>query len=263
MHTRLTRNLLIALFMTVTVMHAALAQVNTEKLRRADSTTGVLFNTSLSFGIVRGNSEYVSARGAARLDYARGGNDNFAVVDYEFKESQRGKIANRGFLHLRSIWQLSSSLFVEGFTQAEFNEFISLKNRDLLGGGMRLHLFDTEDDRGRGILDLFLGVGVMFEHELYATSPSETRFNRIRSTNYLTMNWMPDDDVTFSLVGYVQPLIDNPEDVRLTSESSLEFALSEAFHFHVSASLRYHSRPVLSVKRYDFELRNGIRLALP
>ena len=256
-------NIALMLGLLLAGMQAAVAQVNTEKLRRADSATGVFFNTSLSFGIVRGNSEYVSARGAARLDYARSGNDNFAVLDYEFKESQKGKIANKGFLHLRSIWEVSPVLFVEGFTQAEFNEFISLKNRDLLGGGIRLHLFDTENDEGRGILDLFLGMGAMFEHELYATSPADTRYNRIRSTNYLTLNWMPDEDMAFSLVGYVQPLIENPEDLRVTTESSLEFALSEAFHFHVSVSWRYHSRPVLSVKRYDFELRNGIRFSLP
>lgn len=239
------------------------AQVNTEKLRRADSTTGVFFNTSLSLGIVRGNSEYVSVRGAARLDYKRSKNDNFAVIDYEFKESRKGKIANKGFLHLRSIWQLSSTLSVEGFTQAEFNEFISLKNRDLLGSGLRLHVLDTQDDTGRSVLDLFLGVGAMFEHELYATSPTETRYNRMRSTNYLTVNWMPDEDIAFSIIGYVQPIISDPEDVRVTAESSLEFALSDTFHFHVNASWRYHSRPVLSVKHYDFELRNGIRFSLP
>ena len=263
MRSRLSGILFLLLSVFVTASHSAIAQVNTEKLRRADSTTGVFFNTSLSFGIVRGNSEYVSVRGAARLDYARSENDNFAVLDYEFKESQSGKIANKGFLHLRSIWELSSVLSVEGFTQAEFNEFISLKNRDLIGAGARLHIFDTQDEAGRGILDLFLGVGAMFEHELYATAPADTRYNRIRSTNYLTVNWMPDEDAAFSLVGYVQPLIENPEDVRVTTESSLEFALTRAFHFHVSASLRYHSRPVLSVKRYDFELRNGIRLSLP
>lgn len=239
------------------------SQVNTEKLRRSDSTTGVFFTTSLSLGIVRGNSEYVSVSGGARLDWNRRGNDNFIVADYQFKESQKGKIANKGFVHLRSIWELSALLSLEGFTQAQFNEFISLKNRDLIGAGARLHLLEATTEEDHDSFSLFCGIGAMFEHEQYDTRPEDTRFNRIRSTNYLTLNWLPKDGVSWSLVTYVQPLIAEPEDYRVTAESSLEFALTEHFGFHVNASWRYHSRPVLAIKRYDLEIRNGITVSLP
>ncbi|MBN1447239.1 MAG: DUF481 domain-containing protein [Bacteroidetes bacterium] len=238
------------------------AQVNTEKLRRADSSSGMFFNTSLRFGLVRGNSEYVSAGAAARVDYAQATHDNFAVIEYEFKESSGGKIANKGFVHLRTIRAWTTLLSVEAFAQAEFNEFLSLKNRDLLGAGARLHLIEVTGAK-RSLFSLYLGVGAMFEHEYYATEPAETRFNRVRSTNYLTAAWNPSGNMAASLVGYIQPLIEEPADYRMTAEASLEFTISSRFRFHVGVNSRFHSRPVLNVKRYDFEINNGIRFSLP
>lgn len=251
------------ILLLITLQVTGYAQVNTEKLRRDEDARGLAFSAGTSIGLVRGNSEFVSVAVDLRLDYSREGNDNFIVADYSFKEAQKGKIANRGFLHLRSIWDVASSLAVEGFTQAEFNEFLSLTNRDLLGAGVRWHAVDLGDEQRPGILTAYLGVGLMFEHEEYDSSPSAVRLDRLRSTNYLTLNWSPSDRTSASLVAYLQPLLENPEDLRATTEAAVQWEIIGGLSFQVRVSWRYHSRPMTSVKRYDLELGNGLRLTLP
>ncbi|MFZ1729322.1 MAG: DUF481 domain-containing protein [Bacteroidota bacterium] len=239
------------------------AQVNTEKLRRADSTSGVFFSTGIALGLDRGNSDFVSASGGLRLDYTRPGNDNFIVAQYDFKESDRGKITNKGFLHLRTMWLLSDLLTLEGFTQAEFNEFTSLENRDLLGAGTRWHPLRTGYDENDISFELFIGIGLMFEHEQYVTSPMEIATDRMRSTNYLTFNTLFTRSTLLRIVTYYQPVISSPADFRFSNESSLDFKVTKALTFSLTASYRYNSRPVLNVKRYDLQLRNGLQLTLP
>ncbi len=240
----------------------ARAQVNTEKLRRADSTTGAFYSAGLSLGLDRGNSEFVAAAGGLRFDYARKGNDNFIVAQYDFKEARKGKITNKGFLHVRSMWGMSELLTLEGFAQSEFNEFISLKNRNLIGGGTRWHpLRPRGEHEGFGV-EMYIGVGLMYEHEFYATTPDATVHDRLRSTNYLTLNAGGFGTASLQITTYFQPVLASPEDFRLSNETALVFSLSEWLTFSASLNYRYNSRPTLNVKRYDLQLRNGIAVTL-
>jgi hypothetical protein len=252
------------IFLLLTFLPLVLtAQVNTEKLRRADSTLGVFFTSGISLGLDRGNSEYVSASGALRLDWSRPANDNFIIAQYDFRESERGKISNRGFLHLRTMWELTRLLGIESFAQAEFNEFISLKNRELIGVGTRWHPLHISDSSSGLSMESFIGVGLMFEHEFYTTVPGDVIFDRLRSTNYLTLIFTFGGGTALQMVSYYQPLFSDPGDFRYVGDASLEFGVTRSLTFTVTASYRYNSRPVLDVRRYDLQLRNGIRVSLP
>lgn len=239
------------------------AQVNTEKLRRLETTPGLSFSAGLSAGIDRGNSEYVALSGDTRFDWIRDGNNNFVVAQYDFKESDRGKISNRGFVHLRSMWDLSPLLALEGFAQSEFNEFISLRNRELLGAGTRWRVLQLGRDSADLSLGATLGVGLMFEHEYYNTTPEDKRFDRLRSTNYLTVFFRFDERGSLQLVSYYQPLLSDPSNVRVISEIALSFVITRSLSFTNTLSYRYNSRPVLDVREYDLHLRSGIRFSLP
>jgi putative salt-induced outer membrane protein YdiY len=241
----------------------AQGQINTEKLRRSDSLRGAFFSSGLSFGLVRGNSEFVSLSGDVRGDYVGARSRHFMVFSYAFKEAAAGKIANKGFLHGRTIWQTGAALAIEGFAQAEFDEFLSLKNRDLLGAGIRWRALSINSANNAERLRVHLGIGAMYEHEEYDTSPTDVRLDHLRSTNYLTLQWTPSDVATVTWVSYAQPLFENPEDLRLTAETSVEWRIASSLSFSVSMSWRYHSRPMTDVKRYDLEITNGIRFAVP
>jgi len=264
---RMTRNtgaLWLSLALLLLVLGAARmeGQVNTEKLRRLDSTRGVFANLSATAGLVRGNSEYVAVGASARVDHAGEGAYHFLVGRYEFKEAGNGKIANKGFVHARGIRDVADWLALEAFGQVQYNEFISLRNRTLLGGGARWTLPLPRDEEGHEWLRLHAGTGIMHEYERYGLTSGTVRNNRPRLTSYLTLYMQYSDRVTFTAVSYYQPRPDDFADFRFIAESSLAVHINKVIAILIDLNYRHDSRPIGRSVNYDLELSQGISVTL-
>jgi len=238
-------------------------QVNTERMRRFDSTRGAFYGFSVKAGMERGATEYVSVAGTTRLDIVADAAYHFGVARYDFKESGDGKIANKGFLHLRTMWDVTSILSLEGFVQAQYNEFLSLSNRNLLGAGGRWSFPAIRDEQGHDVLRLFIGTGAMFEHELYHPAQGSIQLDRVRLTNYLSLYIRSGERLNFTAIAYYQPLPTAFGDYRFIAESSLALAITKRIAWLVDCTYRYDSMPVARQSNYDFELANGISITLP
>jgi putative salt-induced outer membrane protein YdiY len=232
-------------------------QVNTEKFRKENEEEGISGKVTLAAGFASGNSEFVNVKSAARIDYAGKGVDFFLVGNYEFKEAKDEKVVNKGFTHLRSIVTLTPALFLEFFLQKEFNRFILLEDRNLAGSGLRLDVVKLLSNEKDSPVEIFGGVGLMFENERYDISVlPET--NLFRSTNYLTIKWQVNDGFSFITINYFQFDIKRIHDYRLVSDTGLNFLITENLSFNSSLSWRFDNEPVESIKNYDLELTNGI-----
>lgn len=235
------------------------AQVNTEALRGDKLKDGLSGSFGGSMNFHQGNSQILQTRVDARLDYLTQTNHLFTVANlHRGKEADTPSI-NKGFIHLRGVRQLAAKLAIEGFTQVEFNEFIRLKNRILLGFGARMWLLNKNEIR------LALGVGAMAEHErLFASSTivdteESLETNLIRSTNYLNLKWVINDHVILGGTTYFQPDIADFGNFRILWSSTLEVALTTNLSLKIEAGLRYDSEPPMDVdSKYDLELTNGI-----
>lgn len=236
------------------------AQVNTEKLRD-DKKKGFSGNVSLGYSMVMGNSEYLNFIPTLRLDYNTENYINFISASYNRKQSELDKdkknlLEHKGFAHIRSARIINPFLSWEEFGQWEFNEFINLKNRLLLGTGARLNLLNSREDLP---VSLILGIGGMYEDEDYDLGNDKELF---RSTNYLTFIWNITKNARIQTTNYYQFAIEEPEDFRIISESSLKFNLSSWLIFGTSAALRYDNDPTEGVKKkYDVELNNSLTIA--
>jgi hypothetical protein len=240
----------------------ALAQVNTEKLRSADSSRGMAISLSASTGLVRGNSEYFSFSTSGRSDLMLEDSYHFLVASYEMRESGAGKISNQGFAHLRGMWEVSDRLAVEGFTQIQYDQFISLKQRALAGSGLRIDLPIAADSAGQDVLRVYVGLGAMYEKERYDDDGSDVLFSRLRSTNYVSLNFALDSRVTLTAVAYAQPLFSDPANHRLVAEASLAVQLTTFLSLLVDIGWNYNSHPVGNIRRYDLELNNGLSVTI-
>ena len=138
------------------------AQVNTEAMRRADSSLGWHSNLSADAGLIAGNSNLVDLKGGLRFDYLAPGGHVFLVSQYQRGLQDTALFINKGFVHLRGVRSLRPGRALEGFVQQEFNEFINLRSRSLVGGGLRLE-FPSPADSTAGALGLNLGIGLMWE----------------------------------------------------------------------------------------------------
>ncbi len=247
------------MFILILITNFSFAQVNTEKLRKDSLKQGFSGNAGLEFGLNAGNSNYLSLDGNLRLDYLINKLDFFLVSDYEYKEGNKQKILDQGFTHLRCDIALSSTSFLEFFTQKEFNNFISLKDRNLIGSGLRFNILNKTHIKNKNSnINIFLGIGTMFENEVYNVQPQQITKNLIRSTNYLDFYWQPDTLINFSLVNYFQPYVSSVKNFRWLADANLKFLISRSFSFITHFALRYDNQPVAYIKKYDLELTNGI-----
>jgi len=233
------------------------SQVNTEKFRKEYKENGFYGNVSLAAGLAKGTSDFLKAEGSARIDYAGKIFDSFLVGDYEFQEANNAKVVNKAFAHLRNMITLSSIFSLELFLQKEFNQFILLEDRNLVGVGLRTGIVQLFTESESHPLEIYIGTGLMFENEQYNISAS-SKTNLIRSTNYLSLKWVINNIISFISINYFQFDVEKIHDYRFISETSLNFLIMENLSYNSAVSYRYDNEPVPDVKDYDIELTNGI-----
>ncbi|HNB11251.1 MAG TPA: DUF481 domain-containing protein [bacterium] len=245
-------------YIALSLSCVVLAQVNTENLRKYNADRGFHHTVGFSLGLQEGNSESLSMKSNYRLDWLTSAYYSFFAANYERAES-RGKLySHKGFMHLRVTRNLSDYVIAEGFTQKEFNAFIDLKDRQLIGSGLRYEIMRTDSGRKSPILVWAVGAGLMWEREMYEHNEPTTR--KLRSTNYLSIRWNPDDRLAFVATTYYQADTRKFSDYRLLHNTNMSIALWKKLSFVAAFNARYDHRPAPGIRTYDMELSNGVNI---
>ncbi len=163
------------------------------------------------------------------------------------------------------MYTLNETYTLETFLQKEFNDFIELKDRNLIGGGVRMVLLRSRkgEINGEEFSRIYwaIGIGAMWENEEIEVVAEENT-NLIRSTNYISLNWQIDKRLNFTLISYFQPALRSFSDFRILSEGSMGFNLTRAVIFKTTVSLRSDNEPPRGIKKHDLELTNGLSVSL-
>lgn len=232
-------------------------QINTEALRRTFKHDTLTHSVNAEIGLAKGNSEYIGILTGYRGDLYTGKFYTFLSLNLEYREASSKKLINKGFAHLRSMYEYLSFLSFEVFLQQEYNEFILLKDRKLLGGGGR---FSFLDSNWLGKFDINLGLGLMVEKESFKTD-IPTINNNIRTTNYVSLKWEISNMINLMDVIYYQAELDNFSDYKILNETNLNIKISNNLSFYTSLKYRFDNKPVKDIKNYDLSLTNGIKIA--
>lgn len=233
------------------------AQVNTESMRRMELGQGWHHLLTLSAGYVSGNSSVLNLRGFARTDYASNHYYSFLAGNYQRSMEDGDVFINKGFVHVRTMRSFSEKWKAELFTQKEFNDFILLKSRELIGGGLRMEVVETDTAASaRHFFRLNAGIGLMGEWEEYDGLEPDTRL--LRSTNYLSFRWQWNEMVTMTGTGYYQFDTRHISDYRILVESVLGVNITKHLAFTTTLNFRYDRQPPEDVRRYDLDIQNGI-----
>ena len=259
----------------------AAAQVNTENMRVGAGEPGWGGTFDLNSSLQRGNTEREVLGAGVRLQYAwpppaqaegddahdnGAGSDDaaegpantvFMTSNYSFTRLNENRFVNNALSHLRFIRRHSPRVSYELFGQHQFNEFIRLEQRLLLGGGGRFQVLEAPQT------EIFLGTGYMLEREtldLAGQLPEARRSEHHRSTNYLTVRYNSEDE-RFRLVEtvYVQTRVDRLQDYRLLSETSFEIQLLRHLALAINLNVTHDSEPPTGVKDTDVVLSNSLR----
>lgn len=241
------------------------SQINTERYRMESEHLGFQFSNSLSFVLSKGNTDEIELGNNFRTDYFSQKMHYFSIVDYNYKTAGGIKARNNGFVHIRTVADLKHDIImIEGFTQWQFDEFILLKNRWLIGSGLRINmsgwLFAIEEEEAA--LNVFVGSGLMYEYEDYSIEPLAL-YRKLRSTNYLSLVWSISEHANMNLVNYYQPNVASISDFRFSSYLGFRIRLVGQLSIGLNVTYEHRSRVVGDKVPNDLKIRNTLTLNLP
>ena len=222
-------------------------QINTESMRGDHATPGLSQNMNLSFTYISGNSEIMFLRGNYRIDYQSQSDWSghfIAKYDRAFEKAE-DDFTNKGFGQLRAVKQVFFRIQVESFLQKEFNYFIDLENRELIGGNIRFNPFKQ----------FFIATGAMHEKEVYQTEEEEQNF--MKSTSYINYSVQPWEKVTIENVLYYQFKLESMDNYRILWDGKLSFHGSDWLSFYLRCNYRYDISEINPSSSY-FEITNGL-----
>lgn len=233
------------------------SQVDTESMRKIDMNLGTFHNLQTNFGLRKGNTEFISVALNYRVDFVKEEEHYYGIGNISYQDNQGRVFQRSGFIHFRYLRKWGEYFHKEAYIQKQFDSFQRLKDRNLLGGGVRFS-FDVKDSTKR-IFYIFMGTGIMYENELLNISKNYST-NLIRSSSYLNLSWIPSENFNISTVTYYQVDIFNNDDYRILNISSLNFKFNKFLTFVVQFNYRYDSDPPQSdIKEFDYEIRNGLK----
>ena len=226
----------------------SLSQVNTEAMRNSSQIPGLQQRVNISFSYISGSSEFLMLHGNYRADYHA--NDKwhgFFVINHDrAHEKSNEDFNNRGFAHLRALNHWKPKIHLESFLQKEYNYFIDLENRELMGGGLRIN----------PINELHVGMGLMNEVEVYQYSSME--HVNLKSTNYINHAFKPNEFITIQNIIYYQFKSTNLQHYRVLWDGDINIEASGKISFHVNLKFRYDMSEINPEGDSYFEITNGL-----
>jgi len=144
---------------------------------------------------------------------------------------------------------------MEVFTQYEFNKFLLLNDRYLIGSGLRIGFQRNERT------NTYLGMGFMYEKEAYSTDADkdEDKDQRLlRSTNYIKNNIALSANIELNNTAYFQIASDDFNDYRILYDGGLDFHVNESFAFTIELNYRYDNDPHGDLGRSYIQISNGM-----
>ena len=138
------------------------------------------------------------------------------------------------------------------FTQYEFNEFLLLNDRYLLGAGLRIGFNNNK------LSTTYLGIGLMIENETYYDLVVENEKSLLRSTNYIKNNFALSPNIELNNTAYFQIASDDFNDYRILYDGGLDFNVNEFFAFTIELNYRYDNDPHGNLGSSYIQISNGM-----
>lgn len=251
---KIIRTIIIGLLFLISIL---VSQVNTEALRIMQITGGFQNKFNLELGYEKANSEVLELAVKYRLEYIKDDDFySFMIIDFDNgyeqeNDASRNIITNKGFIHLRATKNMLKNYQMEVFMQYEFNEFILLNDRYLIGSGLRIGF------QRSGLTNTYVGMGFMYEQETYNTE-IENEKSLLRSTNYIKNNFVLSPNVVLNNTAYFQIASDDFNDYRILYDGGLEFHINDSFSFTTSLNYRYDNDPHADMGSSYIQISNGI-----
>jgi len=177
------------------------------------------------------------------------------------------RVSNSGFGHLRYRRERRARLGVDLFTQAQWDGPRGMEVRYLLGGNVRYTI--GKDTAG----SVDVAAGLMYEYERWGydgiaeedrpVDQGAVRVSHPRINTYIRFNRQVSESLRLLFMNYLQARTDRGFDrPRIATSFLLDVAISGKVSLNVSYNSIYDFAPVVPIRRFYFELGNGITVRI-
>ena len=224
--------------------------------REVGEKPGVSGEVAGALDTKRGNTETDNYSAAFELQYDS--NASYLVwgmITAAYGEASGVKNTNNVYAHIRYIENIQGQrLAEEVFSQLEEDEFKSIRDRILLGAGLRARVLRPKEGWG----GLFLGVGAFLEYVGYSTGVDPAERN-LRFNSYIAYSLDMQNDSKFILGGYYQPKVNEVSDYLSSVAASLEVQIYRQLYLGFQAVYSHDSKPAIGVKEDDFSQKTMLK----
>lgn len=245
--------LAILLFAQHQNLSAQIINIEDKRVALGDSITFKGFG-DLGVSLYRNDKQLTTVKANVQLEYINRRHFGLFLSGYNLIHTEGAANAlNDGFAHLRYNYDMSKRFVYEAFTQGQYNERTRVLFRGLIGTGVRVKL--NKDKKHR----YYVGLAYLLESNQFKGGTLRQLDHRLSS--YLSYNIAFGNKSKFVHTTYVQPRLDNWENIRVSSEASLFFFMSKHLSFRSTFNTAYDSDPRLppSVPDWIYTLTNGLR----
>ena len=249
----LTLGLALCSILLLASTQAAAQIVNVQPLMSsAEEVDGFQGELGGSLTLKTGNVDLVLLNSSLLMSYRIGAHKLISSSTGELGMKADDTFLERVFTHLRHQVSFTHWLTWETYGQVATDRFKRLSLRALGGTGPRFALVDGP------AVAFALALSYMYERELLNTSDyadSEAAYDNHRLSMYMTGKFLLSPMLSFVHTTYFQPLVEDPLDFRLSSETNLNVKLSDSLGLAVGFLLAYDSRPPEGVQDLDTATR--------
>jgi len=248
-------------FLTLVILlisSLSFAQIVNIESKRSNKIDSINWNgtANLSFNLVNNGKEVITIKSNLRIEHLRGPHLFLSISDFSFGQIDKEGFQNQGFQHFRYNYELRELFVWEAFTQIQYNERIKLKMRYLAGTGPRFGLIHKEP------YYVYSGIMYMYEYneEVYGDPEESYLYRDHRLSTYLALSLKPTKQVSIYNTSYYQPLLNNFEDLRLSSVTSINILVTKRLSFTNTFNITYDSRVPETVPKTIYSFLTGLKL---
>lgn len=223
--------------------------INIESKRFLNDTNGFVGRADLNFNVIQNTQQIISLGLNVHMQYQHNKNRFLAISDLAFIKAGSTNFVNNGYQHLRHGYKIMDRITWESFVQAQYNLVLKLDKRYLAGMGPRFKILKKKNFR------LYAATLYMFEYQMQNNETIEQYNHRLSA--YATFN-IGFNKVDLSHTTFFQPLLSDPSNYRIASDSNLDIALTEHFNFRVGFNLLYDNHQPPGVPELAYTLKNGL-----
>jgi len=237
--------------------NSVLAQIVNIESKRNNKIDSSDWNGSVNMGFnfVENGKRIITIKGNFRLEHLRGPHLFLSISDMIFGKIDNDGFQNKGFQHFRYNYSIKTRLTWEAFAQWQYNERIKLNTRILAGTGPRFAILYKDP------YNVYTGIAYMYEYneEEYGDPISRYFSNDHRLSTYISFSLKPSKLVRILSTSYFQPVLNNFDDLRLSSVSSLELNITKQLKFINTFNVSHDSRVPEGVSNTIYSYLSGLK----